>query len=38
MEGEYDLGQGPQENQDENIEKGKRDRAWKQYPITLHIT
>ena len=23
MEGEYDLSQGPQENQDENIEKEK---------------
>ena len=38
LEGEYDLGQGPQENQGWEHRKGKRDRAGKHYPIMLHIS
>ena len=38
LEGKYDLGQGPQEHQERERRKVKRDRDGKHYPIMLHIS
>ena len=38
LEGEYDLGQGPLENQGWEHRKGKIDRVGKHCPIMLHIS
>ena len=37
LEGKYDLGQGPQENQGWEHRKVKRDRVGKHYPVMLHM-